>query len=314
MKATGILKGLKNVENLARATKFQRLRHNPVKYLRAIGFRDLFYARHQRSKAVVAPTFFGVDMHLLLPASTDIYLTGGKTHDSEIRLAHFLINQLQTGDVFVDVGAHYGYFSLLAAQLVGPQGQVFAFEAAPATFRVLQQNFTGLINAHCWHQAVADTQGELVFYEFPNLYSEYNALDINQFKDEDWYATAPPTAVTVAAVPLGDFFQQESLLPQVIKIDVEGAEYNVIKGMQDFLAEHPVLVVMEYLAAHRSNDEHVLAEKLLRSLGYDTYLIDREGQLAATTDIGSYLETQGLESDNVVFKKKESLHQAGSTS
>jgi len=304
MNTTGLLKGLKKVTNLARATKFQRLLNNPVKYLKAIVFRDFFYARHQRSKGVVAPTFFGTDMHLLLPASTDIYLTGGKTHDSEIRLAHFLINQLQPGNTFVDVGAHYGYFSLLAAQLVGPQGLVFAFEAAPATFRILQQNFTGLINAHCRHNAVADTQGELVFYEFPNLYSEYNALDINQFKNEEWYATAPPTAVTVAAVPLGAFFQQASLLPQVIKIDVEGAEYNVIKGMQDFLAEHPVLVVMEYLAAHRSNDEHVLAEKLLRSLGYGTFIIDREGQLAAITDIGSYLVEQGLESDNVVFKKE----------
>lgn len=79
-------------------------------------------------------------MNIALPASTDIYLTGGKSHDSEIRLAKFLIKNLNQGDNFVDIGAHYGYFTLLGAHLVGKGGRVF-FEPGKSTYSLLEKYY-----------------------------------------------------------------------------------------------------------------------------------------------------------------------------
>jgi predicted methyltransferase len=56
----------------------------------------------------------------------------------------YLLALLRFGDSFIDVGAHYGYHSLLAAQLVGPRGYVHAFEPTPSTRQVLMTNTTGI--------------------------------------------------------------------------------------------------------------------------------------------------------------------------
>jgi len=137
---TELLKKLSKVEHFSKAGKIQRFFKHPFKYVYALVFRDIIYPTTQKSKSVISDTFFGVPMHLQLPVGTEIYLGKGKAHPAETKLARFLIQQLKPGDIFIDVGAHYGYFSLLASQLVGTTGKVFAFEAAPETYKCLQKN------------------------------------------------------------------------------------------------------------------------------------------------------------------------------
>lgn len=127
---------LKKVERLSGTTKLGRLLMHPLKYIYAIGFRELFYKRNRVPKTGSATLFFGKKMIMALPAATDIYLTGGKSHSSEIRLAAFLIRNLAPGNNFLDIGAHYGYFTLLAAELVGGTGKVRAFEPGSAAFEI----------------------------------------------------------------------------------------------------------------------------------------------------------------------------------
>src|SRR5690606_8834209 len=126
------------VERLARTSIRGRLAARPWRYLSALGYRKLVHPIFRAGWKVSTSTFFGARMQLLLPAATDVYLTGGKTHDSEIRLSRFLINRLKPGDSFVDVGAHFGFFTLLAAHLAGSDGRVWAFEAAPRNFHILE--------------------------------------------------------------------------------------------------------------------------------------------------------------------------------
>lgn len=242
-------------------------------------------------------------MRLLLPASTDIYLTGGKTHDSEIRLARFLIHHLNTGGTFIDIGAHYGYFSLLAAHLVGERGRVAAFEAAPATYRVLQQNMAGSAALEAIHGAVSDTAAPLTFYEFPNLYSEYNSSDIGQYEQAAWFRSSPPRAVQVPGVDPSAYFAQHGLAPSIIKIDVEGGEYHVIRGLAAWLGSHPAVVVMEYIAGAGTSapTPHQQAASLLQSLGYQAHCITADGQTAPLADIDTHFEVEQVQSDNIVF-------------
>lgn len=296
--------GIETVERLASASKLKRMLAHPVKYMTAILFRELVYQRTKKEKEAICTTFFKTRMHVLLPSSTDIYLTGGKTHFSEIRLAKFLIATLNEHDVFVDVGAHYGYFSLLASQLTGGSGKVLAFEASPATYRILKKNSAGLNNLLVFNLAISDSTGFLSFYEFPNLYSEYNALNVDQFKKEKWFSAYTPKEVTVESITLDDFFDQNPFIPRVVKIDVEGAELKVIHSFKKHLTAHAPYVIMEYLSLERGNTEHQKAEQVLKSLGFAPHLIDQQGKLHEVTNISNYLKNKELESDNIVFVKK----------
>lgn len=298
-----LLEQIKRVEKIAHASKIQRMLFNPIKYLFAILHRKLIYP-FKGSLQKTSTTFFGEDMHLLLPASTDIYLTGGKSHESEIRLAKFMIHNLAKGDCFVDVGAHYGYFTLLASKLVGDTGQVHSFEAASTTFAMLEKNSSPRENISYYHKAVAEQKGTITFHQFPNLYSEYNSIDIKQFENNDWFSKLAPQKTTVDTIDLSSFLDQKKLLPKLIKIDVEGAEYKVIKGAIAYLQEQAPIIAMEYLKSERDNEAHRQAVELLRSLGYTCSVINREGGLVGCPDIDAYLAEHRLESDNIVFSKR----------
>lgn len=304
-----VKEGLQRVEQLALGSKLTRLKAQPLKYLLGMAFMKIIYPFTKKGIIVKAHTFFGTDLQLVLPSGMDIFLTGGKSHDSEIRLARFMINTLKEGEQFIDVGAHLGYFSTLAAHLVGANGKVTAFEASKNTFAFLGKNLQNLPQANCLNQAVSDEKGVLSFYEFPVLYSEYNTLEIQQFKQEGWYVKNKPSKTNVATIALDEFIAQNHLQPNLIKIDVEGAEYRVLLGMQNFLKstlECPI--VMEYLSAERHNTAHQDAANFLCAMGYESFVIDGEGKLMAMPDLNKYLLRNNLESDNIVFQKNQSSY------
>lgn len=302
--AEQLLTQLRQVERLAQGSRWSRFIHNPVGYLFAILHRRFIYAGQKKETLRKAGLFFGPEMYVALPAATDIYLTGGKSHDSEIRLSKFLIRQLKRNDHFLDIGAHFGYFSILASRIVGREGKVCAFEAASKSFSVLQLNASDH-HFNAKHEAVSDKPGILTFYEFPNLYSEYNTMEIAQFEQEAWFVNYPPKAVQVRALTIQDIIDQYHIYPQIIKIDVEGAEYKVIEGAINYFSEQNPYFVMEYLAKSRSNEAHMKAVSLMRSLNYTTYIINHNGLLEVVNDIDASMHAAKLDSDNVVFKKIE---------
>ncbi len=298
-----LLKNLASLELKASASRLHKLFTTPFKYIHALLFRELIYKRTRKEKKVKTENFFGVKMELLLPSSTDIYLLGGKSHLSEIRLAKFMVNNIESGQTFVDVGAHYGYFTLLGSTLVDVSGRVYAFEAAPKSYNILLENTQSILNTESYNLAVSDNKAELIFYEFPNLYSEYNTIYPDQFKDEDWITSYPPKKIAVDSITLDDFFFERSIVPDMIKIDVEGAEQLVINGSLNYLDQHAPLIIMEYLGESRENSEHKLAETKLNALGYHAHRIDQSGEIMILKSASIYFEENHIDSDNIVFKK-----------
>ncbi|HQW12698.1 MAG TPA: FkbM family methyltransferase [Saprospiraceae bacterium] len=298
-----LLKQLNKVEQIANFSKIGRFLHQPFKYGSAILHRILIYPYTKKEIEVTTEIFFGREMHLALPASIDIYLTGGKSHSSEIRLARYLILSLRENDHFLDIGAHFGYFTLLANQLVGVGGQIISIEPSSKSFKLLRQNVDGLKNIRIYQKAVSNTTEPITFYEFPNLHSEYNTSDVTQFENDSWYRQSPPVKVTVEATTIDELVKTGSFCPHIIKMDVEGAEYQALQGGINFLCSGSPQVIMEYVEPKRKNENHKKSMDLLLSLGYVGHVIQSDGSLQAIIEVDSYLTRQGLESDNLVFIK-----------
>ena len=305
MDKSNFLDPLKSVEQIANYSKIVRLLHSPYKYLSVMFYREFIYSKTKKEKIVSTKLFYGKKMNIALPASTDIYLTGGKSHISEIRLARFIINNLDNSDHFLDIGAHFGYFTLLASEIVGANGRVVSFEPASKSYKLLELNAAELRNVQTYQMAISDSLESIAFYEFPNLQSEYNTLIISQFEGEQWFNNAKPTKVEVKTTTIDNITKDETFSPKVIKIDVEGAEYKAIAGGLTFFKTHSPLIVMEYLEPKRKNDSHKKALDLLLSLGYSSFIIKNSGNLEQIADIDKYLADEKLESDNVVFVKSK---------
>ncbi len=312
-----LMKKLDAIERLARGSVVGRFLKNPVRYVSAVGYWRLVYPLRKRGRFALARTFFGSEMEVVLPSATEIFLFGAKTHDSEIRLARFLMKNLRPGDTFCDVGAHFGYFTLLASQLVGENGRVIAFEASRSTFGILKKNTMQAANVTALHRAASDENKTLVFNEFPALFSEYNSLVLPEIKNAAWLKNNPPQRIEVQGQRLDDFFASSDAtpsdgvtssypvtLPSVIKIDVEGAEPQVLRGMERFLKNYAPTLVMEYLTGTGQNKAHREALAFAQSLGYQFFRIKKDGKIEACEDVETAMRKAGLESDNLVMKAR----------
>lgn len=289
---------IEKVAQLANTGRLGRLLHNPVRYLSTQVFLKYIYPKTRKGRLRTAQTFFGREMEVLLPAATDIYLTGGKTHDSEIRLARFMAGRLKDGDVYIDIGAHFGYYTLLAATLVGEKGKVYAFEAAGKTYEVLKRNAAGVQQVTAYHNAVSDKEEHISFYEFPILYSEYNSIDVEQFSGEEWMKVYQPEKTEVKAVTLDGLGFLEKA--DFIKIDVEGAEDKVLKGaIQTLQAKHPV-VIMEYISNSPNAAVYDNAFRIMNEYNYKAHLIEKDGGLKEMKAVQAYFLTNNV-SENIVF-------------
>ena len=298
-------KKLSRVESLAQTSVIGRLLHRPHRYIFAQFIHKVYFKITKKGVLATAKTFFGYPLSIPLPAGTDIYLTGGKTHDSEIRLARFLIQTFENSSNrhFLDIGAHVGYFSALVSVLLKNKGQVIAIEAARSTAELLEKNLKNLDNAMTIHAAATELDGEnLVFYEFPVLYSEYNSSHIQQFENETWFAKFKPERVNVKGITIDSLVEKFDLKNPVIKIDAEGAEAQVVAGTRQTLTEQSPIVIIEYL--REKNEGHQQAFEMLTAAGYAPYMIDSQGILRGITDAKSYFSAHDIDSDNFVFLKK----------
>jgi FkbM family methyltransferase len=289
----GWQKALQAAAALAAGPKWRRFMHTPRKYILAQLFRKLVYPSAQKTWSRNCTTFFGVPMTVLLPAGMDIFLLGCKTHDSELRLAKFMLNHLKEGQTVIDVGAHFGFFSLLAASLVGKKGRVTAFEPGQTTFEVLSKNTGALPHIRVENLAAGAQAGTLDFWEFPALFSEYNTTKRDAVPEH-----IEGTLRRIPMVSLDAYCAANLLSPDFIKMDVEGAEWDVLCGMSALLSEpKPPVIAMEYLG----KDSHRMAVQFLNARGYQTFVITTNGHATPCPEPDQHLKTNDIDSENLVF-------------
>ncbi|MFI9611382.1 FkbM family methyltransferase [Streptomyces sp. NPDC052023] len=193
----------------------------------------------------------------------------------EPHMTGWLRSRLRPGDGFIDVGANIGVFSVLAARLVGETGRVVAIEASPASHRrlALHARLNGCRTVRAVHAAASDRTGKLTF----TLASSYNT-GANSIVPYDGPAEA---VCEVDAAPLPDLLEPGELEhARVIKIDVEGAEGGVVRGLAPVLgrlrpdAEITVEVTPERMAELGDRVEELL--ETMAGAGFHVYRLDND--------------------------------------
>lgn len=141
-----------------------------------------------------------------------------------------------------DIGGHVGLVSMPMSQVVAPGGRVFAFEPGTANLHFLRRHLelNGITNVEVFAALVGESDGEAVFYEQRGPTGQ-NSVAVRK-KSPELYSEVRRTQIT-----LDSFCKERGLAPDVIKIDVEGAELMVLRGARTVLAQHRPRI---FLSAH----------------------------------------------------------------
>ncbi len=198
------------------------------------------------------------------------YITKLLLHDSVFEAAEtdLLTRLIRPGDTCIDAGCHIGYYTCLSARLVGPRGRVYAFDANPESCSHTRRNLdaNNLNNAEIIQAALGDQRGSTTFYVSTDDQTGLSSLGpIPRHKE----------TLVVPWLRLQDFLR-ERRIPRVrlLKLDVEGAEELVLRGLGRFLADQRIDLVLvecydERLGLLNSSTERVAA--LLHEAGYQCW-------------------------------------------
>jgi FkbM family methyltransferase len=206
---------------------------------------------------------------------------------------------VQEGMTVVDVGAHIGIYSLLASSRVGPNGHVFSFEPTPAIYELLRANigrttYRRLVSLY--PNAVTERHGERVAF----------AVSADSTRDSSLFFDAKAdrqTIIEVETVALDRVIPKDRRV-DVVKIDAEGAEPAVIRGMQRILEDNPdVLIFMEFAPEHirRSGESAEALIYQLSGLGFRFYSIR---DFEAAFDALQPDEMLGKDSANLLISRR----------
>lgn len=158
-------------------------------------------------------------------------ILGGTYEPEQTRLFR---EHITAGATVLDVGAHVGYYTVLSAVLAGPRGRVVAFEPNPSNHSFLERHvaLNRLNNVTVENVAVADTNGTASF-----AFGTGSGTGRLQSGGD----------LEVRTIRLDDFCRERGVQPGFIKIDVEGAELDVLRGAAETVAaHHPVI----FLSTH----------------------------------------------------------------
>lgn len=141
---------------------------------------------------------------------------------------------LKEGMTFLDLGAHRGYYTLLASKLVGEKGRVFAFEPAPENFALLERNVKGRSNMTLVQKAVSNKSGTTRLFLSSKNTANHSLYDAGDSRE----------SVEVEVISLDEFFKDKDSKIDVIKMDIEGAEMSALDGMPNIIKENENLRII----------------------------------------------------------------------
>lgn len=183
-------------------------------------------------------------------------------------------NQLKKGDVFLDLGANIGYFTMLAAKLVGQSGKVIAVEPNPQNLQLIYASLleNQITNVAIYPYAVSDCAGILRF----TTVGSNGGVITKYSKDQKHFMLVP-------ALTIDEMLKD---IPQIdlIKIDIEAHEPAAIRGMEKVLRRLKPMIITEFhpwaMRLNNADPPEVYLQQL-EDLGYRFSVIKSSGELVA---------------------------------
>lgn len=258
------------------SSRFKRLTMDPV---RTLTYYVMQYLAYIHPYKVTKKTLWGDTMSYYLPEAGMVFYYGFW----EANLANFFVNFLKEGDTFFDIGAHVGYYSILASALVGDTGKVISFEPTPRTFQSLSENAARKNNIKVYNNAVLNEETEIEFFDYGPKYSAFNSF--RKRESEVIFFKNQVESFKVKTVSIDLFCKKEAISPTFIKIDAEGSEYLILEAMNNVLEHDYPIVTVEV-----SNDKDLLKNSelsvtMLKDKGYECFEITLDGYLKKNTSL-----------------------------
>jgi FkbM family methyltransferase len=256
-------------------------------------FRYLFTRRFFRKR------YYGIIFHIIQPLNLFRRVTQVASYDKDLKMKldldewiqqqiyflgnfdpvgiRFIKNQLYEGEIFVDIGANVGAYSLVASKLVGKSGKVIAFEPASKSFLRLVKNISlnGITNIIPERLVVIDKSSQTDLYISGSQNTGMSSIYHHDYE----------TGITekVESVSLDDYIAKKEISRiSLIKIDIEGSEFLALKGMQKVLTgmRPKILVELkeETLKSSGYTEKDVISH--LEKAGYSRFIIDEKGNIS----------------------------------
>ena len=225
---------------------------------------------------------YGLCTYLLVAGRRESYITDT------------MAKELLNAKVVIDVGANIGSYALMEARVMGSQGTVYAIEPVPETLDLLEENIelNGYDNIEIANLAIGDKEGPAKMYVG-------KWLNRSQLAEVGTIVNDLVSREIETQVATLDNFLEDKPFPDIIRMDVEGYEYNIFKGMRRILGtQHELRIFMEFhfrwLGEAKTSD----LLKTIKSFGFEigdlTFEVDEKcvthSQLLE--NIASYLNSK----------------------
>ena len=195
-----------------------------------------------------------------------------ETKKWEPKLIQYLFDLSIRNQTVIEVGAWIGPITLLLSHLVGPKGRVDAFEPMPEAFKSLVSNLhlNNLTNVHPHNLAVSNVNGEVKLIS-PSRRNRSASMVRYKNKNAKGRIT-----ITSGSTTIDSFCKKNGIIPEGIKIDVEGAEGLVFKGATETINSYRPWIIVEFHGSFMSDREKKNCWNLLTKHGKKIIYVEGE--------------------------------------
>jgi FkbM family methyltransferase len=193
----------------------------------------------------------------------------------EMFLTNFITEVLNEGNVFIDGGAAFGWYTVLASHIVGNTGRVYSFEPTPGFYAILKENQKGRPNITLENYALWDKKEEIEFHDFGNRYGVAStALSPSLIEYGDFLTSRREYRKIIAkTLTLDDYCASHNIYPDFIKLDTEGSELRIVRGALRTIEKSKPYISVEVLRYALMQGEVEEMLRLLTPLGYEPYVL-----------------------------------------
>jgi len=205
--------------------------------------------------------------------------------------------EIKEGATVIDIGANIGYYTLIFAQLAGKNGKVFAFEPDPKNFQILKKNIeiNGHKNVILEEKAISNKEGNLKLFLSKDNHGMHRIYP-SKFCE---------ASIDISSIKLDNYFKNNMKI-DFIKIDIEGAEYDALKGMTSLIEKNKKLTILIEFAPASIEEFGGRPEEVLDFFidkGFDIFCINNNDMMEERITKKQLLDKKGDSLTNLICRR-----------